>query len=89
MLSEFLALTSAQSSPVGLTFRGTPRIGALLDEVEATQEPLLDFADANGVAQRVWEVTDPSFLQFLNEDLQGAEPVRDRRGITVLGPAWS
>ena len=71
LLSEFLALTSAQSSPVGLTFRGTPRIGALLDEVEATEEPLLDFADANGVAQRVWEVTDPSFLQVLNEDLQG------------------
>lgn len=71
LLSEFLALTSAQSSPVGLTFRRTPRIGALLDGVEATQEPLLDFADANGVEQRVWEVTDPSFLQVLNEDLQG------------------
>lgn len=71
LLSEFLALTSAQSSPVGLTFRRTPRIGALLDGVEADQEPLLDFADANGVAQRVWEVTDPSFVQILNEDLQG------------------
>ena len=70
LLSEFLALTSAQSSPVGLTFRGTSRISALLDAVEATQEPLLDFTDPNDVAQRVWEVTDPSFLGVLNEDLQ-------------------
>ncbi|MDE0652719.1 MAG: DUF1015 family protein, partial [bacterium] len=71
LLSEFLALTSAQSSPVGLTFRGTPRIAALLDAVEGGQEPLLDFVDPNGVAQRVWEVTDPAFLQILNEDLEG------------------
>ena len=71
LLSEFLALTSAQSSPVGLTFRGTARIAALLDAVEAGQEPLLDFIDPNNVAQRVWEVTDPSFLQILNEDLEG------------------
>ena len=71
MLSEFLALTSAQSSPVGLTFRGTPRIAALLDAVEEGQEPLLDFVDPNDVAQRVWEVTDPVFLEILNEDLQG------------------
>lgn len=71
LLSEFLALTSAQSSPVGLTFRGTPRIRAMLDEVEATQQPLLDFSDANDVEQRVWEVTDPTFLQVINEDLQG------------------
>ena len=71
LLSEFLALTSAQSSPVGLTFRGTSRIRALLDEVEATQKPLLDFSDANDVEQRVWEVTDPSFLQVINEDLGG------------------
>ncbi len=71
LLSEFLALTSAQSSPVGLTFRGTSRIRELLDAVEATEEPLLDFSDANGVEQRVWEVTDQSFLQVINEDLQG------------------
>ncbi len=71
LLSEFLALTSAQSSPVGLTFRGTPRIAALLDAVEGGQEPLLDFVDPNDVAQRVWEVTDPVFLDILNEDLQG------------------
>ncbi|MCY3661985.1 MAG: DUF1015 family protein [bacterium] len=71
LLSEFLALTSAQSSPVGLTFRGTPRVAALLDAVEGGQEPLLDFVDPNGVAQRVWEVTDPAFLEVLNEDLQG------------------
>lgn len=71
LLSEFLALTSAQSSPVGLTFRGTPRIAALLDAVEGGQEPLLDFVDPNDVAQRVWEVTDPAFLEVLNEDLQG------------------
>ncbi|MCY3785489.1 MAG: DUF1015 family protein, partial [bacterium] len=71
LLSEFLALTSAQSSPVGLTFRGTPRIAALLDAVEGGQAPLLDFVDPNDVAQRVWEVTDPAFLQVLNEDLEG------------------
>ena len=71
LLSEFLALTSAQSSPVGLTFRGTPRIATLLDAVEQGQEPLLDFVDPNNVAQRVWEVTDPTFLQVLNEDLGG------------------
>lgn len=71
LLSEFLALTSAQSSPVGLTFRGTPRIAALLDAVERGQEPLLDFVDPNDVAQRVWEVTDPVFLHILNEDLEG------------------
>ena len=71
LLSEFLALTSAQSSPVGLTFRGTPRIAELLDAVESGQEPLLDFVDPNDVAQRVWEVTDPAFLQILNEDLDG------------------
>lgn len=71
LLSEFLALTSAQSSPVGLTFRGTARIRAMLDEIEATQKPLLDFSDANDVEQRVWEVTDPTFLQVINEDLQG------------------
>lgn len=71
LLSEFLALTSAQSSPVGLTFRGTPRIAALLDAVEQGHEPLLDFVDPNNVAQRVWEVPDPSFLQVLNEDLAG------------------
>ena len=70
LLSEFLALTSAQSSPVGLTFRCTPRFRAQLDAVEAIREPLLDFSDANGVEQRVWEVTEPSFLQVLNEDLQ-------------------
>ena len=71
LLSEFLALTSAQSSPVGLTFRGTSRISAMLDAVEGGQEPLLDFIDPNDVAQRVWEVTDPTFLRILNEDLEG------------------
>jgi uncharacterized protein (DUF1015 family) len=71
LLSEFLTLTSAQSSPVGLTFRGTSRIRSLLDTVEAGAEPLLDFSDANGVEQRVWEVTDQSFLQVINEDLRG------------------
>ncbi len=71
LLSEFLALTSAQSSPVGLTFRNTSRIAQLLDKVEVNQAPLLDFADPNDVAQRVWEVTDPDFLQILNEDLKG------------------
>ena len=71
MLSEFLALTSAQSSPVGLTFRGTPRIADLLDAVEGGRAPLLDFTDPNEVAQQVWEVTDPDFLAALNEDLQG------------------
>ena len=71
MLSEFLALTSAQSSPVALTFRSTSRIGALLEGVEAVQEPLLDFTDVNGVEQRIWEVTDPSFAAAVNEDLAG------------------
>ncbi|MCY3562175.1 MAG: DUF1015 family protein [bacterium] len=71
MLSEFLALTSAQSSPVGLTFRGTPRVAALLDAVEAGAPPLLDFVDPNEVAQRVWEVTEPAFLEVLNEELEG------------------
>ncbi len=71
MLSEFLALTSAQSSPVALTFRSTARISAMLAGVEASQEPLLDFTDVNGVEQRIWEVTDPSFIEVVNEDLAG------------------
>ena len=79
LLSEFLALTSAQSSPVGLTFRGTPRIAALLDAVEGGQEPLLDFVDPNNVAQRVWEVTDPGVPADPQRGAAGPEPLCHRR----------
>ncbi|MGQ0849730.1 MAG: DUF1015 family protein [Actinomycetota bacterium] len=63
-LADYLETVGYGSSPVGLTYRRSSSIDAIVDEVSSGR-PQLDFTLVDGDRQRVWRIADPDTTESL------------------------
>ncbi len=65
-LGHYLDTVGATSSPICLAYEGTDTIDAIVDDL-IDSEPMLDFPLPDGVRQRLWQVSDSSVLDALEQ----------------------
>lgn len=59
LLADHFETVRAASSPVAVTVSAGSGLGAALDQVADTTEPVIDHQGQDGLRQRVWRVADP------------------------------
>lgn len=65
---------SAQTGPIFLAYRSQATINQLVSKIMETQEPLYDFTAADGIAHRMWKVTEEA-VTTLQEDFAGIQEI--------------
>ena len=65
---------SAQTGPIFLAYRSQATINQLVSKIMETQEPLYDFTAADGIAHRMWKVTEEA-VTTLQEAFAGIQEI--------------
>ena len=65
---------SAQTGPIFLAYRYQATINQLVSKIMETQEPLYDFTAADGIAHRMWKVTEEA-VTTLQEAFAGIQEI--------------
>ena len=65
---------SAQTGPIFLAYRSQATINQLVSKIMETQEPLYDFVTADGIAHRMWKVTEEA-VTTLQEAFAGIQEI--------------
>lgn len=69
-LGHYLDTVGATSSPICLAYEGIATIDTIVDDL-IKSKPVLDFPLPDGVQQRLWQVSDPSVLDALQQAFVG------------------
>ena len=65
---------NAQTGPIFLAYRSQATINQLVSKIMETQEPLYDFTAADGIAHRMWKVTEEA-VTTLQEAFAGIQEI--------------
>lgn len=65
---------SAQTGPIFLAYRSQATINQLVSKIMETQEPLYDFTASDGIAHRMWKVTEEA-VTTLQEAFAGIQEI--------------
>jgi uncharacterized protein (DUF1015 family) len=60
-------ILNANTGPVLLTYRATPRLDAIITEVTGSFEPVYDFVAPDGIGHTLWAVSDPDLVATIVE----------------------
>ena len=58
---------NAQTGPIFLAYRAVPEISALIASIMSSQAPMNDFVSEDGIAHRVWKVSDAATVATIEK----------------------
>lgn len=68
-----ISVCEAQTGPVFLAYNSQKEIAALTEQIKESQEPLYEFVSQDGVANRIWKVSQGETVQKLEQAFGGME----------------
>ncbi|WP_327291769.1 DUF1015 domain-containing protein [Streptomyces sp. NBC_01198] len=71
--AALMRATRANLEPLLLAYRDGDVTAALIEHTAGTREPLLDTTTEDGVAHRLWSLTDPTEVAAIGADLAGRQ----------------
>ncbi len=71
-LTRHLQVVGAQSSPIAMAFATQPAVERIIAHTVQTVAPFLDFTDADGLRQQLWEIADDDDIERINTAFGGA-----------------